>query len=220
MAVVVEAGSHIGLVELLAQDCDRDRAEFPLLALHQEIVRRVARGGPCAPQARYKELARRLGVARQSLGEIGRTLAVVGVDVADQRFRRAEPGVSWRGGNAGQQNQNRKISPQRAHRLYLHPSISYCQAYDITDRRKPKPACANYSMKSPDNRRSIPRRRCAAPRAAPSASGSTSKPVSRKPMAGLPSRSMASRSARHPAGRLLRQQAISPKRSPWNGMRK
>ena len=37
-AVIVEAGRDIGLVELLAQDRDRDRAELPGRALHQEIV--------------------------------------------------------------------------------------------------------------------------------------------------------------------------------------
>ena len=70
---------------------------------------------------------------------------------------------------------------------------------------KPDTRCVNYSMKSPDIRRSIRRRRCDAPRARPSASGSTRRPASRRPTAGFPSRSTANRSARPPAARSWRR---------------
>src|ERR1700757_2199046 len=49
---IVEARRHIGLVELLAQDRDRDRTEFPGRALHHEIIGLGPRREPGAAQRR------------------------------------------------------------------------------------------------------------------------------------------------------------------------
>ena len=87
-AVIVDEGDRdIGLVELLAQDLDRDRADPPLRTLDKKIVRRIPGTDPCCPQTPVEELARRGGIARQSVGEIGRAVAVIGLDIPDQRFR-------------------------------------------------------------------------------------------------------------------------------------
>src|SRR5260370_870112 len=63
---------------------------------------------------------------RQPVGEIGRTVAVVGVDVSDQRFRRAESGRRGRGfehGNHKNQNRSNYLCHRRS--LYLRAALSY-----------------------------------------------------------------------------------------------
>ena len=57
----------------------------------------LGRGGLCADLVgrSYSQRLRQgngLGVARQALGQFGGAAAVMGIDVADQRFRRFEPG--------------------------------------------------------------------------------------------------------------------------------
>ena len=66
-AVIGKADGDVGLVELLAQDRGRNRAQFPGRALHQKVIGLVPRGGPCGAQAWIEELARGLTVARQPL---------------------------------------------------------------------------------------------------------------------------------------------------------
>jgi hypothetical protein len=55
-AMIVEVHRNIGLVILLAQDRDRDRAELPAWALHQEIRGFGARRAPGLAQAGVEEL--------------------------------------------------------------------------------------------------------------------------------------------------------------------
>ena len=95
-AVIVEIRRDIGLVVLPAHDRDRDRAELPARALHQEIVGLGPRRGPGLAQAGVEELPGGGGIPRQAFRELRRALAVIGVDVADQRFRSAEPGLAPR----------------------------------------------------------------------------------------------------------------------------
>src|ERR1700752_2178826 len=89
-ALVVEGHRDIGLVVLPAQDRNRDRAEFPSRGLDQEIIGLAPRGYPRTAESGIEELSRGLNVARQALGKFRRAAAVMGIDVADQRFRRFE----------------------------------------------------------------------------------------------------------------------------------
>src|ERR1700712_5019745 len=50
-AVVGEADGDIGLVELLAQDRGRNRAELPGRALDEKVIGLIPRGGPGVAQA-------------------------------------------------------------------------------------------------------------------------------------------------------------------------
>jgi len=104
-AFVVEGGGDISLVELLTQDRYRNRADFSGRALHKKIVRLIPRSAPRSAQALVEELARRGGIARQPAGKTGRPVAIIGVDVAHQRFRRAEPGPGGARTENGQENQ-------------------------------------------------------------------------------------------------------------------
>jgi hypothetical protein len=73
--------------------------------LDEKIVGLILQGTPCAPQTLIEELARGDGIAGQPARQIRRAVAVVGVDVPDQRFRRAESSLDGRKTEAGQQNQ-------------------------------------------------------------------------------------------------------------------
>src|ERR1700704_5521065 len=63
-AFVVEGDLDIGLVELPANDGDRDRADLPRRALHQKIVRLALQRDPCLAQCRVEKLARGGEIAR------------------------------------------------------------------------------------------------------------------------------------------------------------
>jgi hypothetical protein len=104
-AVIVEGDGDVGLVELLAKDCYRDRAKLPCRALDEKIVGLILQGTPCTPQTLIEELARGGGIAGQPARQIGRPVAVIGIDVPDQRFRRAETSLGGRETKTGQQNQ-------------------------------------------------------------------------------------------------------------------
>jgi hypothetical protein len=65
-------------------------------------------------------------------------MAVIAVDIADQGFRRTEPGLGRRGRKAGQQNHDRCENPVHSDRLYLHPAQTYLfQAYLVCANRCP-----------------------------------------------------------------------------------
>src|SRR5207237_7205121 len=100
---------------------DRDGAELPGPALHQEIVRFALQGIPSPAQARIEELQRRSGVVRQSVRIIRRALAVIGIGVADQRFRRTKSGLGDRDGGEQKRNNTRYF---RHRRLALFSSTS------------------------------------------------------------------------------------------------
>ena len=89
-AVVGEGGGDIGPVVLPSQDGNRDGADLPRRTLHQEIIGLVLQGNPRFPQTPIEKLPRGGGIVRQPVGEFGRPVAVIGVDIPDQRFRRAE----------------------------------------------------------------------------------------------------------------------------------
>src|ERR1700694_5358740 len=197
-AIIFKSDGDVGLVELLAQDSDRDGAQLPCRALHKKIVRLLRQGNPRGLQTRIKELTRCGGVTRQPAGEIGRTVTVVGVDIPDQRFRRTESrcGRGFEDGN----NKNQNRSKYLCHRgsLYLRAALLYSCAPGITAGRKPKRKCVNCSMKPPENLRLIRRRRCGARRAGRAASAFTPMPAWSRCLTVLPSRSTTSRSARLP----------------------
>src|SRR5260370_6733524 len=127
-AVVVEGDRDIGLVELAAQDRDRDGADPPRRGLDQEVVRLMPWRNPCLPQTRIEELARGVGIARQPAGKIGRPVAVIGVDIPDQRFRRTESSPDGRKTETGNNNQYRCKDSRHRRPLYLRLSLSYCCA--------------------------------------------------------------------------------------------
>src|SRR5260370_1016716 len=89
-AAIVEGDGDIGLVELPAQDRYREGAKLPGRALDQEIVGLILHGNPCRLQTWIEELACGGGIARQPVRELGRPVAVIGVDVPHQQFRRTE----------------------------------------------------------------------------------------------------------------------------------
>src|ERR1700720_933952 len=123
-AIIVKGDGDVGLVELLAQDRYRDGAKLPSRALDKKIVRLFLQGNPCGLQARVKELARRGAVMREPAREVGRTVAVMGVEISDQRFRRAESG--GRGFEDGNdKNQNRSNYLGHPGSLYLRATLSY-----------------------------------------------------------------------------------------------
>src|ERR1700680_3724196 len=126
-AIIVKGGGgDVGLVELLSQDRYRDAAKLPSRALDKEIVRLFLQGNPCGLQTRVKELARRGAVMREPAREVGRTVAVMGVDISDQRFRRAESGRRGRGFEDGNdKNQNRSNYLGHPGSLYLRATLSY-----------------------------------------------------------------------------------------------
>jgi hypothetical protein len=66
-AVTVEGDGDVGLVELLAKDCYRDRAKLPCRALDEKIVWLILQGAPCPPQTLIEELAGGGGIARRPL---------------------------------------------------------------------------------------------------------------------------------------------------------
>ena len=94
-AVIVKGDGDVGLVELLAKDCYRDRAKLPCRALYEKIVGLILQGTPCAPQTLIEELARGGAIAEQPARQLGGAVAVIGVNVPDQRFRRAA-WTAWR----------------------------------------------------------------------------------------------------------------------------
>src|SRR6476660_6731999 len=218
-AIIVKGDSDIGLVELLAQDRYRDGAKLPCRALDKEIVGLVLQRNPCGPQTRIKELARRGSVMRQSVGVIGRTVAVVGINVSDQRFRRAESGCCGRSFEHGNhKNQNRSNYLCHRSSLYLLAALSYSLPINehcrIGGRKR---GCANCSMKWPENLRSTRRRRYGVRRASRAASAFTPMPAWSKPRMALSSRSTTSRSGRLPAVSSLRRTGRSRMASLQNG---
>src|SRR5450755_4187659 len=129
-AVIVKSDGDIGLVELPAQDRYRYGAKLPGRALHQEIVGLILHQNPCRPQTWIEELACGGGIARQPVREVGRPVAIIGVDVPHQRFRRTETSLDGRETEAGQQSQYSCENPRRgrlplAGSLYLRLSLSY-----------------------------------------------------------------------------------------------
>src|SRR5262249_35013342 len=104
---------------------NRDRAELPCRGLHQEVIGLAARGHPGAAQGGIEEPFGGLTIARQTFGKFRRAAAVMGVDIADQRFRRFESG---RRGQGAREEQRQQRAKRDLHRLYLHRSISYCPA--------------------------------------------------------------------------------------------
>src|SRR5882724_1144492 len=81
-AIVVEVDDDIGLVELLAKDRYRDGAELPRRALDQKIVRLMFQSIPRIPQTRIKKLAHGSGIVRQPVRKIGRSVAIISVDIS------------------------------------------------------------------------------------------------------------------------------------------
>src|SRR4030081_243892 len=77
-AAIVKGDGDIGLVELLAKDCYRDRAKLPCRALDEKIVGLILQGTPRAPQTLIEELARCGGVAGQPPPPDRRRGAVIG----------------------------------------------------------------------------------------------------------------------------------------------
>src|SRR5262249_29800369 len=71
----------------------------------------VAGRAPSLAQARIEEFLRCGLIAGQAVGELRRALAVIGVDVADQRFRRPEPGF----GDSHAAEQEQKDCKNAAH---------------------------------------------------------------------------------------------------------
>ena len=139
--------------------------------------RRVARGNPRAAEVAVEELLCHLGAARQSLRELRRTLAVIA-------HRRCGPGIPASGtrhARAGRRDRAIRIATAISsnvapissfHWLYLHGAKAYLAAkaksgskcaqrlvfrepVSTPSQNRYKTACANYSMKSPDNLRSI-----------------------------------------------------------------
>ena len=75
---------------------------------------------------------RRGGIARQPAGESGRPVAIISVDIPDERFRRTESRVCGRDTETGKQNQNRSKNFQ--HRRF---SFIYVPPYHTVARELP-----------------------------------------------------------------------------------
>ena len=102
-------------------------AELPGRALHQKIVRLVFQAKSSRPQTRIEELARGGGIVRQPVREIGRPVAVIGVDIPDQRFRRTESGPRRIAKAERPASTTRSLqgSLSSVRSLYLRPRLSY-----------------------------------------------------------------------------------------------
>src|SRR6202790_4031509 len=92
-AIIVKGDGDVGLVELLAQDRYRDGAKLPSRALDKKIVRLFLQGNPRGLQARVKELARCGAVMREPAREVGRTVAVMGVELSTKHFGETKQGA-------------------------------------------------------------------------------------------------------------------------------
>src|SRR5260221_8576097 len=207
-AAIVEGDGDIGLVELPEQARYRDGAKLPGRALDQEIVGLILHRNPCRPQTWIEEPACGGGIARQPVREFGRPVAVIGVDVAHQRFRRTETSLDGR--ETGQQNQDSCENPRDCRLAWPARFLCGCPCRTLAakiniDGHKLKTECVNCSMKCLESLRSIRRRRYGAPHAGRAASVFTPMRVSSTRRMVWPLPSMTSRSARLPGARWLRR---------------